>query len=383
MIGGLEGVRIIEMGGPPGAFGTALLGDHGADVIRIARPAAGASVGASVGLNKGSPMDRNRRAIAVDMTHPAAAEAVLKLVEKADVMIEGFRPGVTERMGIGPAHCLARNPKLIYARMTGWGQEGPWANRAGHDVNYTAISGTLSSIGHTDGPPVMPVNYLGDWAGGLLLAFGIVVALRAAEREGVGQIVDAAMLDSAALLASVQHAGVNKGTWIEKRASNLSDGGWPHYSIYETADHQHVAVGALEPKFFYEMMKRLGFASDEIPDPNDQSRWPALRQMLKDRLATKSRDEWVEIMGDADTCFTPILSMTEALSHPHNVARQTFVDYDGTMAPAPAPRLSRTPARYRPWSECAVDTATTLAGWDLSPSEIEVLLNGGAMKDVV
>ncbi|MDO8390355.1 MAG: CaiB/BaiF CoA-transferase family protein [Actinomycetota bacterium] len=379
--GALLGVKVIEMGGPPGAFGSMFLADHGAEVLRIGRPAAGASVGATVGLMRGQPMDRGKRAVSIDLSRPEGVHVLRDLISRADVFIEGFRPGVTERMGVGPVECLSDNPRLVYARMTGWGQSGDWAMAAGHDLNYVALSGTLHTIGGHDGPPIMPVNYLGDWAGGLLLAFGITAALHAVGTTGRGQIIDCAMLDSAAVLASVAHAGASVGYWKDARASNMTDGGTPYYAIYATADGKHVAVGALEPKFYATLIARMGLADTDLPPQYDESRWHEIRTRFTEVFLTKTRAEWVAIMDGVDACFAPVLSLTESWHHPHNVSRSTFVDYEGAMQPAPAPRLSATPAAIRPWAECAVPLADTLAGWGLDPAAVKQLADAGTIGE--
>jgi len=377
--GALHGIKVIEMGGPPGSFGSMFLADHGAEVLRVARPGVGASVGATVGLTRGLPLDRGKRAVSLDLNRPIGVQLLRELVGRADVFIEGFRPGVAERLGVGPVECLTDNPKLVYARMTGWGQDGLWSSRAGHDINYVALSGSLHTVGANDGPPVVPLNYLGDWAGGLLLAFGITAALHAVGTTGRGQIIDCAMLDSAAILAAVAHAGVSNGYWTDARASNMTDGGTPYYSVYETADGKYVAVGALEPKFYDALITRMGLGGEDLPQQFDVACWEDIRARFAETFRTKSRAEWVAIMDGVDSCFAPVLSLTEAWAHPHNVSRQTFVDYEGTMQPAPAPRLSATPAAIRPWAECDVPLVASLASWGFGRDRVESLINQGAI----
>jgi len=378
--GALHGVKVIEMGGPPGSFGSMFLADHGADVLRIGRPAIGASVGATVGLTRGQPMDRGKRAVSIDLSRPDGVQVLRDLIARADVFIEGFRPGVVERMGVGPDECLADNPRLVYARMTGWGQGGDWAMKAGHDINYSAISGTLHTIGEMNGPPVLPVNYLGDWAGGMLLAFGITTALHAVGTTDRGQVIDCSMLDSAAALAAVAHAGTSMGYWNDRRASNLTDGGTPYYALYETADGGYVAVGALEPKFYTTLISRMGLGEADLPGQFDESRFDDIRRAFTRVFLTKTRDEWVAIMDGFDACFSPVLSLTEAQQHPHNVSRGTFVEYEGATQPAPSPRLSATPAAIRPWSECAVPLTETLSGWGFDGAAVEALVGAGTIS---
>ena len=368
------------MGGPPGSFGSMFLADHGAEVLRIGRPAAGASVGATVGLTRGQPLDRGKRAVSIDLSRPDGVQVLRELISRADVFIEGFRPGVVERMGVGPDECLANNPRLVYARMTGWGQDGDWAMKAGHDINYSAISGTLHTVGSKGGPPVLPVNYLGDWAGGMLLAFGITTALHAVGTTGRGQVIDCSMLDSAAVLSSVLQAGLSLGDWSDTPGSNLTDGGTPYYALYETADGQHVAVGALEPKFYVTLISRMGLTEADLPGQFDESRFDDIRRAFTRVFLTKTRDEWVAIMDGFDACFAPVRSMRESWEHPHTVSRGTFVEYEGAMQTAPVPRFSATPAAIRPWAECAVPLADTLAGWGLDGAAVEALVDAGTIS---
>jgi alpha-methylacyl-CoA racemase len=368
MSGPLDGFKVIEIGGPPGAFAAMMLADHGVDVLRISRPRGGGSVGAGGGASV-DPLGRGRRSIGIDLRRPRAAEGFLTLVERADAVIEGYRPGVMERLGIGPAPCLARNPKLVFGRMTGWGQDGPWAERAGHDVDYIAISGVLDAIGEPDGPPIIPFNMAGDWAGGLLMAFGIVAALHQAARTGKGVVVDTAMVDAATLFASVPHAMFSVGQW-GPRGTNMVDGGHPFYSVYRTADGRHVAVGALEPQFYAELLERLGLADAGLPAQHDVDGWDVLRAAFAQKFLTRTREEWCEMMEGSDACFAPVLDLGEARSHPHNVARGAFVDYGGVVQPAPAPRFDGEVSQIRAWTDCDVPVERALRDWGLSADEI-------------
>jgi alpha-methylacyl-CoA racemase len=335
--GPLAGVRVIELGGiGPGPFAGMVLADLGADVIRVDRPG-----DESVRLHP--VLLRNRRSITVDLKQPEGVATVLDLIAVADACFEGFRPGVAERLGLGPQECLARNPRLVYGRMTGWGQDGPLAQTAGHDINYIALTGALSAIG-TPEDPVVPLNLVGDFGGGgLLLALGMVSALLHAKTTGQGQVVDAAMTDGAAVLLSMQHGLLAAGLWHEGRASNLLDGGAPFYRVYRCADGGHVAVGAIEPQFYAALLNGLGLTEDrDFAHQLDRFAWPRMRERLAGIFATRGRDEWAEVFAGTDACVTPVLSLTEAPQHPHNSARGTFAD--GQMLQAnPAPRFSATP----------------------------------------
>ncbi|PRY42370.1 CaiB/BaiF CoA transferase family protein [Umezawaea tangerina] len=337
--GPLAGLTVVELAGlAPAPFGAMVLADLGADVIRVDR------IGGDPGAVPGDPLGRGRRSVAIDIRKPEGADLVLRLVARADVLIEGFRPGVTERLGIGPAHALARNPRLIYGRMTGWGQDGPLADRAGHDINYISVAGALEPIGRAGDPPTVPLNLLGDFGGGgLLLAMGVLAALYERERSGHGQVVDAAMVDGAALLTTFLHgmraAGGEKGA----RGTNLLDGGAPFYDVYRTSDDRYVSIGALEEKFYAELLDVLGLAEEELPNRHDPANWPELRARIGAVVATRTRDEWADLADGTDACLAPVLEPAEAPGHPHNVARAAFVDVDGTALPAPAPRFDRTP----------------------------------------
>jgi len=331
--GPLAGVRVLELAGlAPGPFAGMMLADHGAEVLRVDRVAAvtGGAPGATV-------LDRGKRTIGLDLKSPRGAETFRRLAAKADVVIEVFRPGVAERLGIGPQDLHAVNPRLVYGRMTGWGQEGPLAPRAGHDIDYIAVSGVLSMLGRAGEKPTPPINILGDFAGGgLMLAYGVVMALFERERTGRGQVVDAAMVDGAALLFAMFHPWVGAGGWGE-RGTNLLDTGAPQYDTYETADGGFMAVGSLEPQFWAEMLARMGL--EDLPDRNDRANWPEIRARLTEAFRSKTRAEWEKIFEGSDACVSPVLSMTEAPEHPHNRARGTFVEVGGLTQPAPAPRL--------------------------------------------
>jgi alpha-methylacyl-CoA racemase len=338
MSGPLDGVRVVEIAGiGPGPFCGMLLADMGAEVVRVDRPPVPGPWPAL--------MARGKRSVVVDLKHPRGPEVVLRLASSADALLEGFRPGVAERLGIGPDACMARNPRLVYGRMTGWGQEGPLRLTAGHDIDYIAVAGALHPIGAAEGPPVPPLNLLGDFGGGgLLLAFGIACALVEARRSGQGQVVDAAIVDGASLLTTSFHELAALGLWEERRGSNLLDGGAPFYGVYQTADGEHMAVGALEPKFYGELLDRLGLAGGDLPPPSERERWPELRERLEAVFRTRTRAEWVERFEGSDACVAPILRPSEAASHPHHRARASFVAVGESQQPAPAPRFSRTPA---------------------------------------
>jgi alpha-methylacyl-CoA racemase len=370
-------VSVIELAGiGPAPFAGMMLSDMGAEVLRVDRAEA-------VPVDGQAPvydvLGRGKRSVAIDLKHPAGPQTLLRLVERADALIEGFRPGVTERLGIGPGDCLARNPRLVYGRMTGWGQTGAFAGLAGHDINYVALSGTLSMIGRARQAPVPPVNLIGDFGGGgMLLAFGVVCALLEASRSGHGQVVDAAMVDGAALLASMLHGFRAAGMWQERGTNLLDTGAW-FYEVYETADGEYVSVGALEPQFLQEMLRITGFG--DAPDPADESAWPATKARLADLIKTRTRDEWCELFDGRDACFAPVLSPEEALSHPHNQVRGTFTEVAGVPQPAPAPRFSRTPPGIaRPPSWPGQHTAVALGDWGFGPDEIAELRSAGAVR---
>jgi alpha-methylacyl-CoA racemase len=341
--GPLSGIRVLEIAGMgPGPFCAMVLSDFGADVIRVDRADAVGGPGdaqASVDV-----LSRGRRSVAVDLKQPGAVELVLRMVEEADVLVEGYRPGVMERLGLGPDTCLARNPRLVYGRMTGWGQDGPWAAQAGHDINYIALAGALWPIGRAGEAPVPPLNLVGDFGGGgMLLAVGICAALAERATSGSGQVVDAAMTDGAALLNGFLYGMRAAGLWGDERGANLLDTGAPFYEVYETADGQWISVGSIEPKFFHNLVNGLGLDVD-LAAQGDQSQWPAQKEKLAAIFRTRTRDEWTELLASADACFAPVLSPWEAPWHPHNAARGTFTESFGVLQPSPAPRFSRTPA---------------------------------------
>ncbi|MFI8962174.1 CaiB/BaiF CoA transferase family protein [Streptomyces sp. NPDC053493] len=343
--GPLSGVRVVELAGiGPGPFAAMLLADLGADVVRVDRPG-----GPGLGIDPAHDLtNRNKRSVLVDLKADGGPDTVLDLVERADVLIEGYRPGVAERLGVGPEPCLARNPRLVYGRMTGWGQNGPLAPTAGHDIAYIAITGTLGMIGpDPDGPPTVPANLVGDYAGGsLYLVIGVLAALQHARAHGEGQVVDAAIVDGTAHLATMIHGMLAAGGWQDRRASNLLDGGCPFYGTYETADGGHMAVGALEQQFYDEFVRLLGI-EDAAPARRDIARWPDLRAAVADRFRTRTRDEWTAVFAGTDACVAPVLSLREAPGHPHLAARGTFVEHSGLVQPAPAPRFSATPGAVR------------------------------------
>jgi alpha-methylacyl-CoA racemase len=340
--GPLSGVRVIELAGiGPGPFAAMLLADLGADVIRVDRASAVREGAASGGTDFSN---RGKRSIAIDLKSEQGKEVVLRLAEKSDVLLEGFRPGVTERLGIGPDDCLARNPKLVYGRMTGWGQQGPLSHTAGHDVGYIAITGALHAIGRAGGPPQVPMNLLGDFAGGsMYLVVGVLSALLEAKTSGRGQVVDAAIVDGTAHLSTFIHAFLATGLWQDRRGVNMLDTGAPWYDVYETADGRHMAVGALVPQFYAEFLRLAGLDGEDLPHQHDRAGWPVLRERFAAVFKTRTRDEWTDVFVPSDACVAPVLSMTEAAEHPYNTARGVFPELAGHRQPAPAPRFSRTP----------------------------------------
>jgi alpha-methylacyl-CoA racemase len=361
-----------------------MLADMGAEVLRVDRAQA-VRDGASAPM--GDVLGRGRRNVAVDLKHPDGREAVLRLVESADALIEGFRPGVTERLGLGPDECLARNPRLVYGRMTGWGQSGPYAPTAGHDINYIALSGTLAMIGRKGQAPVPPLNLVGDFGGGgMLLAFGVVCGILEAGRSGQGQVIDAAMVDGAAILAAMIHGFRATGMWNDERGTNMLDTGAWFYDVYETSDHKYVSLGSIEPQFLAEMLRLTGLADDvdgrgPLPNQHDRSAWPELKERLAAVIATKTRDEWCELMEGTDVCFAPVLTADEAAAHPHNVERRTFVELGGVVQPGPAPRFSRTsPEIGGTPTYAGQHTDEALADWGFSESEVAKLREAGAVR---
>ncbi len=379
-MGPLSGVKVVELAGiGPGPFCGMLLSDLGADVIRIDRAdrvRGGDPASPSVDL-----LSRGRRSVGVDLKNPVGVELVLELVSQADALIEGFRPGVTERLGLGPQACLARNPRLVYGRMTGWGQDGPMAHAAGHDINYIALSGTLHAIGRAGEGPVPPLNLVGDFGGGgLLLAFGIVCAILESRTSGSGQVVDAAMVDGAATLATFIYGLRAMGGWHDERGTNMLDTGAHYYDVYECADGTWVSIGSIEPQFYALLVQHLGLDGDIVVDQQDRTRWPAFKERIAAVIKTKTRDEWTAQMEGTDVCFAPVLSMAEAPNHPHNVARGTFVEVAGLVQPGPAPRFSRTPGEIqRPPAHAGQHTDEVLTDWGVAAERLATLRSTGAV----
>jgi alpha-methylacyl-CoA racemase len=378
--GPLTGLRIVELAGiGPCPFGAMMLADLGADVLRVERASA---VPATLPEGRSSDLlQRNKRSIGVDLKRAEGVELVLRLVEQSDALVEGFRPGVTERLGLGPDACMARNGRLVYGRMTGWGQEGPLAGRAGHDIDYISIAGVLESIGRAGEAPVPPLNLVGDFGGGgMLLAFGVMAAIWSASRSGRGDIVDVAMIDGSALLMTMTWALRALGVWREERGTNLLDTGAPFYDAYECADGKFVAVGALEPQFHAELAAVMGLESDDEPRQMDRDTWPATKRRYAEIFKTKTRDEWVALAAGTDSCLAPVLSMREAPGHAHNRERGTFVELAGALQPAPAPRFSEQAAPVpEPPRWPGEGGAVALVEWGLSQDEVDSLLGSGVI----
>jgi len=386
MSGPLAGVRVVELAGiGPGPFCAMVLADLGADVLRIDRPkpgAAPAESGAEGRENAWDVLNRNRRGISVDLRAEGGAEFVRELAQQADVLVEGYRPGVAERLGLGPEDLAAVNPKLVYGRMTGWGQEGPMAPRAGHDLNYLALSGGLAHIGRAGQPPTPPLNLVADFGGGgMLLAMGILAALVERGGSGTGQVVDAAMVDGAALLMAPLFGAWSSGFWSAERGTNLLDSGAPFYDVYECADGGWLSVGALEPQFYALLLEGLGLAGPDagLPDQNDNAGWPILRERFTEVIRTKTRDEWVAVFGEVDACVAPVLNMGEAPSHPHAVARAAFPEVGGVPQPGPAPRFGRTPAATPTPAVEGVDPALVLETWGVDVARVDRLRATGIL----
>jgi alpha-methylacyl-CoA racemase len=381
MAGPLAGLKVIEMVGiGPCPFAAMMLADMGADVIRIDRkPDADAPNPYPMLGTKFDVMARGRRSLALDLKDPRARQVLLDLVAKADVLVEGFRPGVMERLGLGPDDCMERNPRLVYGRVTGWGQTGPLALAAGHDLNYVALSGMLHAMGRADGPPAPPLNLVGDFGGGaMMLAFGVVCAAWEAKSSGKGQVVDAAMTDGAALLGSMMYGLRAFGSWRDEREANLLDGGAPFYDCYACADGKFISIGAIEPQFYGQLLTLAGVEDPQFRKQWRQSDWPELKRKFADLFATRTRAEWCTLLEGTDVCFAPVLDMAEAPRHPHNAARATFVERDGVTQPAPAPRFSRTQAEIGPApSSPGQDGAAALADWGWSPAGVEALRRAG------
>ena len=357
----------------PGPFCGMMLADMGADVLLVDR-----RIDPGIGLGRDRRFDlmlRGRRSVTLDLKSGSGVAAALMLAEKADAVIEGFRPGVMERLGLDPEEMLARNPRLVYGRMTGWGREGPLAARAGHDINYIALSGALHAIGRAGEAPVPPLNLVGDFGGGgMLLAFGIACGIIEARGSGSGQVVDAAMVDGASLLSTMFHGMLAGGQWSQERGRNILDSGAPWYDTYQTKDDQYVAIGAIEPKFYAALIERLGLAAQPLPQQYVRARWLELRALFAAAFGSKTRDEWCAIFEGSDACFAPVLSFSEARNHPHAVAREGYVDIDGITQPAPAPRFGRTPgAATRAAPERGAGGRDALGDWGFDPQEIDRL----------
>lgn len=374
--GPLTGVRVVEIAGiGPGPFAATLLADLGADVIRVDRPG-------GPGLAATAPdedlLTRGRPSVAVDLRHPQGAQVVLDLVEHADLLLEGYRPGVAERLGIGPDACLARNPALVYGRMTGWGQDGPFAQSAGHDLNYIALSGALHLSGRRDGPPQFPANLLGDFGGGsLYLVVGLLAGLLEARSSGQGQVVDAAIVDGTAHLTTLLVAMANSGLWKHDRGTNLLDSGAPFYDVYETSDGEWMSLGALEPQFWDIFVERFGA---DLPDRDDPAHWGELREAIAARFAERTQQEWRETYDGTDACVAPVLSWSDGAEHPHLAARGTYVEHEGRFQPAPAPRFSRTPAQLStPPTRAGQDSRIALQAWGIT--DVDHLIEKGVVSE--
>jgi alpha-methylacyl-CoA racemase len=380
-MGPLVGYKIIELAGiGPAPFCAAMLADMGAEVIRVDR-----TTPSGLGLSMEAKFDvlgRNRRSIAVDLKSPDGVETVLRMVEKADALMEGFRPGVVEQLGIGPEDCRKRNPKLVFGRMTGWGQSGPWSAAAGHDINYIGLSGALHAIGEKNGPPIAPLNLVGDFGGGgMFLAVGILAALLEARNSGQGQVVDASMVEGSSYLMMMFYGMFASGAWSAQRGSNIVDGGAHFYGVYETKDNKYVSIGSIEPKFYDLLVELSGVAQDQMAKQMDACTWPEKRERLEAVFKTKTRDEWDNIMATSDVCYAPVLNFEEAIAHPHNVARNSFIDVAGVTQPAPAPVFSRTKSEVtRPPAQEGEHTKEVLSDWGFSETEIAELVDKNAIR---
>jgi alpha-methylacyl-CoA racemase len=381
MSGPLEGVRIVELAGlGPAPFAGMMLSDAGADIVRIDR-----FDRATFPPNSDPHVDlmnRGRRSIAVDLKHPEGVELVLRLVEGADGLMEGFRPGVAERIGIGPKECLSRNPKLVYGRMTGWGQEGPMATTAGHDIDYISLAGALEPMGRAGERPVPPLNLVGDFGGGgMMLAFGMCAAIISARQTGAGQVVDAAMVDGAAALMTMTFTLRQAGAWVDQRGVNLLDTGAHFYEVYETSDGGFLGVGAIEAQFYAELIRLLDLVDEDLPDQNDRSAWPAMKERFARIFASRTRAEWEEVFAGSDACVAPVLSLAEAPAHPHNRFRGTFTEVEGVIQPSPAPRFTGTPGSIRrPPPNPGQGADEALSDWGLSAADIAGLRSSGAVR---
>jgi|TARA_B110000908_G_C10240539_1_gene445819 alpha-methylacyl-CoA racemase len=377
-MGPLSGIKVIELKGiGPGPYAGMLLADMGAEVIVVERSRQPNGIASA---SKDDISSRGKKSIALNLKNPEGVETLLKLIESADMLLEGFRPGVTERLGIGPDICHARNPRLIYGRLTGWGQTGPLAKVAGHDINYISIAGALGSIGTPD-TPVPPLNLVGDYAGGsLFLVMGMLAALIERNHSGTGQVIDAAITDGTASLMTVLYSLHNMGEWIPKRSSNLLDGGAHFYGVYETADKKFVSVGSIEPQFYKLLIEKAQLDPDKFADQYDQENWPELKKLLEKIFKTKTRQQWCDLLDGSDACFSPVLDFTEAPEHPHNIARSTFIKIDGTVQPGTVPKFSRSTSHLpsAPKSEGS-DTESVLKELGLSDIDIENLVKFGAI----
>lgn len=370
-MGPLKGIRIVELAGiGPGPFCAMMLADMGAEIIRIERK------GTQDSRSKFNLLLRGRPSIGIDLKQPAGVEAALRLIEQADALIEGFRPGVMEKLGLGPDICLARNPRLVYGRMTGWGQTGPMAHAAGHDINYISLSGVLHTIGEPGGKPAPPLNLVGDFGGGgMMLAFGMVCALLEARASGQGQVIDAAMTDGSATLMTIIYGLKAMGTWTNERGMNMLDGGAHFYGTYECADGKYVSIGSIEPQFYALLLEKAGIKDVLFQEQMNRARWPELKERLVRVFKIKTRDEWCALMESTDVCFAPVLDLDEAPRHPHNVARETFVEIDGITQPAPAPRFSRTAPEIQSNAKPLMEVLTA---WGFSKEEISALQQASA-----
>ena len=382
-MGPLQGIRVIEIAGiGPGQYCGMLLADMGADVVRVVREQADSDLGVSL-PEKFNLMNRGRMTVAADLKTEAGVDLVLRLCESADAIIEGFRPGVMERLGLGPNECMDRNPKLVFGRMTGWGQSGPLADTAGHDTNYIALAGALGAIGDADRPPPIPLNLIGDFGGGgVFLAMGMLAAMLEARQSGKGQVVDAAMVDGVASMLTLFHGLMAGGMWTDQRQSNFLDGAAPYTRNYETSDGKFVAVCAIENRFYRALLKGLDLTSVDPGQQNKQSAWAENTELLSERFLSKTRDEWARIFDGTDACVSPVLSLVEATAHPHNRDRETFVTVDGIVQPGPAPRFSRTRSEIRSAPGTApAASREALREWGLSATEIDEILATDAGPD--
>lgn len=373
-MGPLDGIKILEFAGlGPAPFTAMMLADMGAEVLRIDRPW---EVRSSSPVEPSKDvLNRGRMSVGIDLKNPNGVEAVFELLKTADALIEGYRPGVMERLGLGSDICLEKNPRLVYGRMTGWGQDGPLAHAAGHDINYIALAGVLNAIGRKGEAPVPPLNLVGDFGGGgMLLAFGILCALLEREKSGRGQVIDAAMVDGAAILMTMFYGFRAMGIWEDERGTNLLDGGAPFYDVYECKDGKFISLGALEPQFYAKLFELLGISREDLPDQMDRSQWPKVKELVAEAVKTKTRHEWQDLLEGSDACFAPVLNMDEVAEHPHNVERKTFIEIDGVRQPAPAPRFSRTITEIsRPPAHPGQHTDEALIKWGFSEEKIQSL----------